>query len=56
MTRCDGSDGKAEDSGLKGPGFNYQPRQGKIEKYFLWFLVGCFGAYEVYLKVLDILE
>ena len=32
MERHDGSDGKAEDSGLKGPGFNTQPRQEKQNK------------------------
>ena len=42
LSRCNGSDGKAEDSGLKGPGFNPQLRQ---EKDFLLFSVGCFGAY-----------
>ena len=27
LMRCDGSDGKAKDSGLQGSGFNPQPRQ-----------------------------
>ena len=30
-----GSDGKAEDSGLKGPGFNPKPKQEKIKIKFL---------------------
>ena len=33
-----GLDGKVEDSGLKGPGFNPQPRQGKLNNIF-----SCFG-------------
>ena len=28
-TRCDGSDGKVDDSGEKGPKFNLRPRQAK---------------------------
>ena len=34
-TRCDGSDGKAEDSGLKGPRFNPQPRQENFTCFWL---------------------
>ena len=33
---------------LKGPKFNTWLRQ---EKKFPWFLVGCFGAYEIHLIV-----
>ena len=36
--RCDGSDGKAEDSGLKGLGLNHGPRQEKYKNIF-----SCFG-------------
>ena len=34
MKYCDGSNGKAEDSGLKGPGFKPGMSQEKIEKVF----------------------
>ena len=30
LKRCDGSDGKAKNSGLKGPGFNPSPQKRKI--------------------------
>ena len=36
---CDGSDGKAVDSGLKGPGFNIRPMQEKVKKCCTVFLV-----------------
>ena len=39
--------GKAEDSGLKGPGFNPWPRQVKVKTYFLLFLDGFFGTNEI---------
>ena len=53
LKRCNGSDGKAKkDSGLKGPGFNPRPRQ---EQCCLLFLFVCFGVYEIYLEVFDIL-
>ena len=45
VLRCD--DGKAEDSGLKDPGFNPQPRQEKNEKYCLLFSICCFATYWV---------
>ena len=37
----DGSDGKEEDSGLKGPIFNPWPRQGKLKNIFscFWLVV-----------------
>ena len=41
-------DGKAEDSGLKGPGFNAAR---KFEKYFVLFLGGCFGTYDILLQI-----
>ena len=57
LTRCDGSDGKTKDSGLKCPGFNHGPRQ---EKYFLLFTVGCFGQppslFTILLQILVILN
>ena len=37
MKRCEGSDVKAVDSGLKGPGFNSCPRQEQRKTIFLIF-------------------
>ena len=48
FSMCNGSDGKGGESGLKGIGSN--PSWGKkIEKYVIFFLVGYFGTYEIYL-------
>ena len=41
--RCVGSDEKAEDSKLKGPGRNLRARQEKERNIFSCFGRGCFG-------------
>ena len=40
-------DDKAVDSGLKAPGFKPPDEARKSEKYFLLFLVDCFGTYVI---------
>ena len=48
MKRCDGSDGKVYDSGLKSPGFIYCPMQEKVNQ-IIFLSVGFFGRYDIYL-------
>ena len=49
LERCDGSDGKAVDSGLKGSKFKPPPKAKKSERSLLLIADGCLGTFQTHL-------
>ena len=51
MPRCDGSNGKAEGTGLKGSGFNPWPRQEKWKNIFSCFWLAPYLLIQVLIQI-----